>query len=58
MPIELGRLQQAHHYRGAISGLVAADEQPVFSVMIMYDRKNGTSVGPKLAPIMGASFKA
>ena len=36
VPIELGRLQQAHHYRGALVGQLAADEQPVFPVMIIY----------------------
>jgi len=33
VPIELGRLQQAHHHRSAFAGQLAADEQPVFSLM-------------------------
>ena len=28
-PIELGRLQQAHHHRSALAGQLAADEQPI-----------------------------
>src|SRR5437762_681672 len=28
-PVELGRLQQAHHHRGALAGQLAADEQPM-----------------------------
>src|SRR4029453_5340610 len=28
VPVELGRLQQAHHDRGALSGELAAAEQP------------------------------
>jgi len=33
VPIELGRLQQAHHHRSALAGQLAADEQPVASLM-------------------------
>src|SRR5438105_6267280 len=28
-PVELGRLQQAHHRRGSLAGQLAADEQPI-----------------------------
>ena len=33
MPVELGRLQQAHHHGGTLAGQLAAYEQPVFAVM-------------------------
>ena len=29
VPVELGRLQQAHHDRGALAGQLAADEEPI-----------------------------
>jgi hypothetical protein len=33
VPVELGRLQQAHHHRGALAGQLAADKQPVALLM-------------------------
>ena len=33
MPVELGRLQQAHHHGGTLAGQLAAYEQPVFAIM-------------------------
>ena len=34
-PIELGRLQQAHHHRGSLAGQLAADEQPIAAPMLI-----------------------
>ena len=31
VPIELGRLQQAHHDGGSLAGKLAADEEPIFA---------------------------
>jgi hypothetical protein len=36
MPAELGRLQQAHHHRGTLACQLAAQEQPVFTIMGSY----------------------
>ena len=33
MPVELGRLQQAHHDGGTLAGQLAAYEQPIFTIM-------------------------
>ena len=33
VPVQLGRLQQAHHHRRTFSGQLAADEEPVAPVM-------------------------
>lgn len=33
MPVELGRLQEAHHHCGTLASQLAADEQPIFSFM-------------------------
>lgn len=33
MPVELGRLQEAHHHCGTLASQLAADEQPIFSIM-------------------------
>jgi hypothetical protein len=33
MPIELCRLQQTHHHRGALAGQFTADEQPILAIM-------------------------
>ena len=36
MPIELGRLHQAHNHRGALASQLAAREQPCLSLMLTY----------------------
>jgi hypothetical protein len=36
MPVELGRLQQAHHHGGTLAGQLAAYEQPIFTIMGTY----------------------
>ena len=35
VPIELGRLQQAHHDSRALAGQFSADEQPIFTIMLI-----------------------
>lgn len=44
VPVELGRLQQAHHYSGPLAGQLTADEQPI-----------APPEGPGSDPVLAAS---